>query len=192
MPVPGTSLSRASNSRVPVIQAAPDAYYAVRAGIWFTAAQPTGPWSLATSVPASIYAIPPSSPIFYVTYVRIYGTTPDAVYTGYTPGYLGAVVAPTGNVVFGTGYAYPSWIGDAWYAAPPTYGVGATPVYNPRSVTRTRSRSGSRRSRGSRRARTPCRRPRCTRPTGAAIPAAEPRAPTSIACGRATCSRSRA
>ncbi len=132
VPVPGTSLSRASNSRVPVIQTAPDAYYAVRAGIWFTAAQPTGPWSIATSVPASIYAIPPSSPIFYVTYVKIYGATPDVVYAGYTPGYLGANVAPTGNVVFGTGYAYPSWIGDKWYAAPPTYGVGATPVYNPR------------------------------------------------------------
>ena len=132
VPVPGTSLSRASNSRVPVIQTAPGAYYAVRAGIWFTAAQPTGPWSLATSVPASIYAIPPSSPIFHVTYVKIYGATPDVVYAGYTPGYLGANVAPTGNVVFGTGYAYPSWIGDKWYAAPPTYGVGATPVYNPR------------------------------------------------------------
>ena len=132
VPVPGTTLSRASNSRVPVIQTAPNAYYAVRAGIWFTAAQPTGPWSIATSVPASIYTIPPSSPIFYVTYVKIYGATPDVVYTGYTPGYLGANVAPTGNVVFGTGYAYPSWIGDKWYAAPPTYGVGATPVYNPR------------------------------------------------------------
>ena len=132
VPVPGTTLSRASNSRVPVIQTAPNAYYAVRAGIWFTAAQPTGPWSIATSVPASIYTIPPSSPIFYVTYVKIYGATPDVVSTGYTPGYLGANVAPTGNVVFGTGYAYPSWIGDKWYAAPPTYGVGATPVYNPR------------------------------------------------------------
>jgi len=132
VPVPGTPLSRASNSRVPVIQVAPNAYYAVRAGIWFTAAQPTGPWAIATSVPASIYTIPPSSPIFYVTYVKIYDATPDVVHTGYTPGYLGANVAPTGNVVFGTGYAYPSWIGDKWYAAPPTYGVGATPVYNPR------------------------------------------------------------
>ena len=55
VPVPGTPLSRASNSRVPVIQTAPNAYYAVRAGIWFTAAQPTGPWAIATSVPASIF-----------------------------------------------------------------------------------------------------------------------------------------
>jgi hypothetical protein len=129
--IAGTPLSYASNASVPVIQAAPNAYYAVSTGIWFTAAQVTGPWTLATSVPAAIYGIPPSSPIFYATFVRIYGATADVVFEGYTPGYLGAMVAPAGNVVYGTGYAYAPWIGNAWYASPSTYGVAAAPVYNP-------------------------------------------------------------
>lgn len=127
----GTPLSYAANAAVPVIQTAANAYYAVTAGVWFTAAQPAGPWTIATSVPAAVYTIPPSSPVFYATFVRIYGATSDNVFEGYTPGYLGAMVAPTGNVVYGTGYAYPSWIGNAWFASPSTYGVAAAPVFNP-------------------------------------------------------------
>ncbi len=109
----------------------PNSYYAVVAGVWFTAAQITGPWSIATSVPTVIYTIPPSSPIYYVTYVRIYEATPQYVYVGYTPGYLGTVVSPYGTVVYGTGYAYSPWIGSVWYPPPYTYGVAAAPVYNP-------------------------------------------------------------
>ena len=111
---PGTQLARAVNASVPVIRAG-NAYYAVKTGIWFTATQPAGPWSVATSVPASIYAIPPTSPIYYATFVRIYGSTDNAVFEGYTPGYLGAYVAPGGTVVYGTGYDAKPWIGDAWY-----------------------------------------------------------------------------
>ena len=62
--------------------------------------------------------------------MRIYDVTPDAVHEGYTPGYLGTAVSDAGTVVYGTGYAYPSWIGDAWYPAPATYGVAAMPIYN--------------------------------------------------------------
>jgi hypothetical protein len=130
-PIPGTTLSYIANSSEPIIQAAPNAYYAVVAGVWFTAAQVTGPWAIATSVPAAIYTIPPSSPVYYVTYVRIYGTTPQYVYVGYTPGYLGTVVSPYGTVVYGTGYAYTPWIGSVWYPPPYTYAVAAQPVYNP-------------------------------------------------------------
>ncbi len=130
-PIQGTALSYISNSSVPIIQVSPNAYYAVTAGVWFTATQLTGPWSVATSVPAAIYTIPPSSPIYYVTYVRIYEATPTVVYVGYTPGYLGTVVSPYGTVVYGTGYAYSPWVGSVWYAPPYTYGVAAMPVYNP-------------------------------------------------------------
>ena len=130
--IPGTALAYAVNAGVPVIRTAPGAYYAVKAGIWFTAAQAEGPWTLATSVPAAIYAIPPSSPVYFATFVRIYGATPDVVYAGYTPGYLGAYVAPGGTVVYGTGYAHAPWIGSVWHAAPATYGVAAVPVWNPR------------------------------------------------------------
>ena len=129
-PIAGTSLKYVINASAPVIQVATDAYYAVRAGVWFTAAQVTGPWTVATSVPEAIYSIPPSSPIYFVTFVRIYDVTPDVVHEGYTPGYLGTTVSPWGTVVYGTGYSYMSWIGNAWYPAPSTYGVAAAPVYN--------------------------------------------------------------
>jgi hypothetical protein len=131
VPVPGTTLTYVNNSSVPVIQVAPNAYYAVTAGVWFTAAQITGPWGIATSVPTVIYTIPPTSPIYYVTYARIYEATPTVVYVGYTPGYLGTIVAPTGTVVYGTGYAYSPWIGSVWYPPAYTYGVAAAPIYNP-------------------------------------------------------------
>ena len=131
VPVEGTPLSYVSNSSEPVIEVAPDAYYAVVAGVWFRAAQITGPWTIATSVPTVIYTIPPSSPIYYVTYVKIYEATPQYVYAGYTPGYLGTVVSPYGTVVYGTGYAYTPWVGSIWYPPPYTYGVAAVPVYNP-------------------------------------------------------------
>ena len=90
--------------------------------VWFVSSSPTGPWVVADTVPAVIYTIPPSSPLHYVTYVRVYGYTPQVVYTGYTPGYLGTVVNPYGTVVYGTGYAYTPWVGSVWYPAPYTYG----------------------------------------------------------------------
>ena len=129
-PVPGTTLTYVVNSSVPLIRAG-SAYYAVTAGVWFTAPELTGPWRIATSVPEVIYTIPASSPLHYVTYVRIYEATPSVVYVGYTPGYLGTVVSPYGTVVYGTGYAYTPWIGSVWYAPPYTYSVAAAPVYNP-------------------------------------------------------------
>jgi hypothetical protein len=129
--IPGTSLSYVVNSSEPLIRVTPSAYYAVVAGVWFTAARVTGPWTVATSVPVAIYDIPPSSPIYYVTYVRIYEATPQYVYVGYTPGYLGTVVSPYGTVVYGTGYVYSPWVGTVWYPPPYTYGVAAAPVYNP-------------------------------------------------------------
>jgi hypothetical protein len=131
VPIDGTPLSYVSNSSEPVIQVAPNAYFAVVAGVWFTSAQVTGPWIIATSVPTVIYTIPPASPLYYVTYVRIYETTPQYVYVGYTPGYFGTVISPYGTVVYGTGYAYSPWIGTVWYPPPYTYGVAAAPVYNP-------------------------------------------------------------
>ena len=129
--IPSTSLTYVVNSSVPLIQVSPTSYYAVNAGIWFTATQLTGPWTIATSVPAVIYTIPPSSPLYYTTYVKIYEVTPTVVYEGYTPGYLGVVVEPSGTIVYGTGYVYTPWIGSVWYPAPVTYTVAAAPVYNP-------------------------------------------------------------
>lgn len=128
--ISGTTLQYVVNARSPVIEANPGYFYAVQGGVWFTATALTGPWQVATSLPAAIYEIPVSSPLHYVTYVQIYGVSNDTVYVGYTPGYLGTVVAPGGVVVYGTGYSYTPWIGNYWYGAPLTYGLAAAPVYN--------------------------------------------------------------
>src|SRR4029077_14214960 len=101
------------------------------AGVWFRAPSLTGPWVVATYVPAAIYTIPPSSRLYYGTYVKVYGATDKVVYVGYTPGYMGTVVSPDGVVVFGTGYSYQPWVGTVYYPVPVTYGVMAQPVYNP-------------------------------------------------------------
>jgi hypothetical protein len=122
-PIGGTQLQYAINTPVPVIRVAADSFYAVDKGIWFTARAATGPWEVATSVPATIYAIPTSSPLHYVTYVRVYGAYGDDVYVGYTPGYYGTVVSDD-VVVYGTGYTCDPWVGAYWYGCPPTYGMG--------------------------------------------------------------------
>ncbi|MEJ0015580.1 MAG: hypothetical protein WDN25_03285 [Acetobacteraceae bacterium] len=117
-PIPGTELTYAVNTAFQVIGAG-GRFYACYQGAWFVAATPAGPWALADSVPSAIYTIPPSSPVYNVTYVTVYGATPEAVTYGYTSGYaLGFVTA--GLVVYGTGYYYPPYVA-----------AGAVPIYYP-------------------------------------------------------------
>jgi len=125
--IEGTHLCYAVNTTTPVIYIPGDhLYYAVRNAVWFTSRNAGGPWTLATFIPLAIYAIPPSSPIHYVTYVRVYGYTPTMVYIGYTPGYIGTMVSWDNVVVYGTGWRYPPYIGASeWTPHPYTYGVGA-------------------------------------------------------------------
>jgi hypothetical protein len=131
VPIEGTPLHYVANTATPVIQVSPTSYYAVENGVWFTSAAPAGPWAVATSVPSVIYTIPPSSPVHYVTYVRVYQATATTVYTGYTPGYYGTVIS-NGTVVYGTGYAYPPYVGSTvWYGPPMTYGCGVGVTYTP-------------------------------------------------------------
>jgi hypothetical protein len=131
-PIPDTGLSYVFNSPTPIIMVSADAWYAVQNGVWFSATWALGPWVVATSVPAVIYSIPASSPLHYVTYVQIYNATPQVVVVGYTPGYLGTVVAPGGVVVYGTGYTYVPYVGaTVWYPPPVTYGYAANPYWTP-------------------------------------------------------------
>jgi len=124
-PVEGTSLQYATNTATPVVMVNPTSYYACQGGVWFVSSSPTGPWAVAASVPASIYNIPVSSPIHYVTYSYVYGASPSCVYVGYTPGYMGTVVAPGDVVVYGTGYYYPPVVVGATYVGYPcSYGYG--------------------------------------------------------------------
>ncbi len=122
--IAGTPLLYAVNTATPVIEVDAHTYYSVQNGVWFVAASPTGPWVVATSVPAVIYSIPASSPLHYVTYAQVYGSTADEVYVGYTPGYLGTEVCPDNVVVYGTGYYYPPYIGNSWVGWPCSYGFG--------------------------------------------------------------------
>jgi len=130
-PIAGTSLAYAVNTSFDVIRVG-DAYYACYQGAWFTAPAPSGPWTLAPSVPVEIYTIPPSSPLYRVTYVRVYAVTPTYVTYGYASGYtLGYVSA--GVVVYGTGWYYPPVIvpGPIPIYYPYPYSYAGAVYYNP-------------------------------------------------------------
>jgi hypothetical protein len=132
--IQGTNLQYAVNTATPVIRLDDENYYAIENAVWFVGASPSGPWAVASSVPAAIYSIPPSSSLHYVTYVKVYRSTPEVVHVGYTPGYYGTVVSSnTSTVVYGTGWYYPPYVGSYWYGAPYTYGVGAASTWSSES-----------------------------------------------------------
>ncbi|HUF63215.1 MAG TPA: hypothetical protein VMN36_14160 [Verrucomicrobiales bacterium] len=112
-PIQGTALGYGINTPQDVISyetGGQSVYYACHDGVWFTAGSPYGPWVLSDSVPDAIYTIPPTSPVYPVTYVRVYHSTPSTVISGYYPGYWGSYVVG-GAVLFGLGY----WAGSEWY-----------------------------------------------------------------------------
>ena len=115
-PIPSTEMTHAVNTMYDVIKVG-DKYYACYQAAWFVAPSPRGPWILASSVPTVIYTIPPSSPLYRVTFVKVYGETPTTVTYGYTTGYTMSYVS-AGVVVYGTGYYYPPVI---WPAPIPIY-----------------------------------------------------------------------
>lgn len=123
--VDGTSLSCAVNTVTPVIQVNPTSYYACDNAVWFSAGAAVGPWTVAVDVPAAIYAIPVRHRLHFVTYVRVYRYTPETVIVGYTPGYYGTIIAPSGCVVYGAGFRFNSYCGAFWAPVPVTYGWGA-------------------------------------------------------------------
>lgn len=126
--IDGTSVAYAVNTGAQVLRI-DDRYYAVDDGVWFVAARPTGPWAVADTVPSKeIAKIPPSSPLYNVTYVHVYESTPDVVYVGYTPGYLWSFPY-YGVPVYGTGWYYPPYWGRYYYPRPPTWGLHVG--YNP-------------------------------------------------------------
>ena len=124
-PIEGTPLSYAANTPDKVIKVQ-DHYYVCSQGVWFDSASPNGPWQTSKSVPQVIYTIPPSSPVYNVTYVTQYVTPTGAVQASYTAGYLGIFIAGAaiGAIVAqGNGYYYPPYV---------VVGRGPYPVYYPR------------------------------------------------------------
>lgn len=129
-PIGGTPLYYVANTGTPIIKVDEQSWFACENGIWYGATSISGPWAVADSVPAVIYTIPPSSPLHYLTYVRVYGANSEVVYTGYTPGYLGTEVED-GVVVYGSGYYYSPWVGSVWYGYPVSWGFGWGPCWTP-------------------------------------------------------------
>jgi len=127
--IAGTSVSYATNTASKVLRVG-GAYYACDNAVWFKAVAPQGPWVVADSIPTGeIAKIPPSSPMYGLTYVSVYAATPEVVYVGYTPGYTGAYPY-YGVPVYGTGYHYPPYVSTTvYYPYPVTYGVAVS--YNP-------------------------------------------------------------
>ncbi len=134
-PIPGTDLIYAVNTSFEVIGAG-GKYYVCYQGAWFVGPSPTGPWTLADGVPPGIHSIPPSSPLYNVTYVNVYGSTPATVTYGYTAGYTMGYVA-AGVVVYGTGYYYPPYIvpGVVPVYYPYPYSYAGSVWYNPATST---------------------------------------------------------
>jgi hypothetical protein len=132
-----TTMSYATNTQDKVVKIG-DLYYLCFQGVWFMSTTASGPWKTCDSVPKEIYTIPPSSPVYNVTYVTVSNPTATTVTTSYTDGYMGMfVVGMTVGacVVYGTGWYYPPYL---WYGPYPypiyrpypyAYGYGAW--YNP-------------------------------------------------------------
>jgi hypothetical protein len=66
-PVEGTTMQYATNTADKVLLVGA-VYYLSRRGQWFIAPTPEGPWTTAPGAPEVIYTIPPSSPVYTVTY----------------------------------------------------------------------------------------------------------------------------
>jgi len=133
-----TGVEYAVNSPYSVVRAE-GRYYCCLDGVWYAAntmpvvVQNTGDgvlyaaspaaWRVCEVVPRVIYTIPPSCPVYPVTYCYVYDTTPEVVYVGYTPGYLGCYIYD-GCIVYGTGYSYVPWYRSYYWPRPCTFGYG--------------------------------------------------------------------
>jgi len=126
--IPGTSVAYAQNTGGQILQVG-STYYAVDNGVWFAGESPNGPWAVADDVPEQEFQkIPPSAPVYNVSYVHVYQSTPEVVYVGYLPGYRWSFPY-YGVPVYGTGFYYPPYYGAYYYPRPATYGLHVG--YNP-------------------------------------------------------------
>lgn len=134
--IQGTGVARATNTNFDVLKVG-NLYYLCHEAVWFTSANPTGPWTVAETVPGEIYAIPAASPSHHVTYVTVYESTPSTVYVGYTSGYHHSYIS-FGVVVYGSGYYWPPYYNPylypwypSWYYYPYPHTYGYASYYHP-------------------------------------------------------------
>ncbi len=127
-PIEGTDMEYAVNTDAEVIRA-DLRYFACDQGAWYVAGTPYGPWSVSDTRPLGVDDILPECPLYDVRYVYVYDSTPDVVYMGYLPAYVGSYPY-YGCVVYGTGFRYRSWRSHQhYYPRPWTW--GCLPRYNP-------------------------------------------------------------
>ena len=128
--IDGTALQRAVNTDKDIVKHL-NTYYMCYEGIWFFAPTPKGEWTVATSVPEEVYKIPPSSPSYNVTYVKVEDEDDSDDWVTYATyaGYTGLMIG-WGCAVWGTGWYYPPYYyGGIYYPYWRTYGYAAW--YNP-------------------------------------------------------------
>lgn len=133
-PIAGTSVSYAANTPNDVLRVG-NSYFLCLDGIWLVGTAPNGPWQAADQIPEEIYAIPPESPKYNVTYVTVEDSTPTTVSYEYTAGYTGMYISSS-VVMWGTGFYYPPYYAWGYYPYPvywpyPYYTYGASAWYNP-------------------------------------------------------------
>jgi hypothetical protein len=120
--IEGTKLAYAVNTPFSVLQDSGQ-YWCCHQAVWYVAPTPKGPWTVSDKRPPSIDQVPPTAPVYNTKYVYVYQSTPEVVYVGYLPGYVG-VYPYYGTVVYGTGFYYPPYIGPVYaYPRPATFGV---------------------------------------------------------------------
>jgi hypothetical protein len=111
--IEGTDMEYAVNTAFSVLKIN-NRFYCCNDAVWYDSVSPKGPWAVSTKIPDDVQEIPPSNPNYNIKYVYIYDSTPDVVYIGYTPAYMGSYIyGPV--VVYGTGYYYPPYWGPTYY-----------------------------------------------------------------------------
>jgi len=112
-PVDGTGLVYIENTGSTVLRSE-GLYYLVENGVWYVAPSPNGPWQVSDHRPEQVETILPTSPVYNVKYVHVYGSTPNVVYVGYTPGYVGSYVYHN-TVFYGSGWYHRPWVSPYYY-----------------------------------------------------------------------------
>jgi hypothetical protein len=137
--IPGTQVARAVNSGFDVFMYQ-NRFYLCHAAAWYVAESPLGPWGATAEVPAAIYSIPPDSPSYAVTDVKVTESTDDSIEYSSSEAYEAGIFVAFGLAYYGTGWYYPPYIyGPYYYPYWGSYGHGswynpATGRYGSRSV----------------------------------------------------------
>ena len=100
--IPGTQVARAVNSGFDVFLYQNRFYLCYAAG-WYVGDSPIGPWAATADVPAAIYEIPPDSPSYAVTDVKVTDSSDDEIEYSSTDAYEAGVFLAYGVAYYGTG-----------------------------------------------------------------------------------------